>query len=143
MKKLTKYVVGFLIQKDKSYVALIEKARPVWQKGRFNGVGGHIEKGEIPLDAMRREFKEETDLVVRNWRHFATLKHYSRGGLIYFFVALSDDIYKAITVTDEPIRIFHVDSLPEKVMPNLRWLIPMALDKKLTEPLEIIDRGNN
>ncbi|MCC7206493.1 MAG: NUDIX domain-containing protein [Anaerolineae bacterium] len=30
--------------------------------GRYNGVGGHIERGEDPLSAARREIEEETGL---------------------------------------------------------------------------------
>ncbi len=66
-------VVGFLFSEDFSYVVLIEKSKPEWQAGRLNGVGGKIEEGEEPLDAMRREFKEEAGLDIQHWIEFAHL----------------------------------------------------------------------
>ena len=35
---------------------------------RYNGVGGHIERGEDPLTSARREIKEETGLDLRGLR---------------------------------------------------------------------------
>ena len=35
-------------------VLLIEKQDPAWQKGFLNAVGGKIEPGEQPLEAMTR-----------------------------------------------------------------------------------------
>ena len=43
-------------------VLLVRKDRPKWQKGRYNLVGGKIEKGETPIEAAVRELKEETGL---------------------------------------------------------------------------------
>ena len=39
---MTEYVVGFMLSIDGEDVALIRKERPAWQKGRLNGIGGHI-----------------------------------------------------------------------------------------------------
>lgn len=55
---MTEYSTGFMF--DGTRVALILKKRPNWQQGRMNGVGGHIEAGETPAEAMAREFEEET-----------------------------------------------------------------------------------
>jgi hypothetical protein len=33
------YVLGFLFSSDFSSVCLIEKQKPKWQQGRYNGVG--------------------------------------------------------------------------------------------------------
>lgn len=58
-----RYVLGFLFSEDGSRVLLIWKNRPAWQAGKLNGIGGKIEDGEQPLDAMKREFVEETLFV--------------------------------------------------------------------------------
>lgn len=59
-------VLGFGFTND-NRVALIRKIRPDWQRGSFNGVGGHIEPGESPVDAMVREFMEETGVKIDKW----------------------------------------------------------------------------
>lgn len=43
-------------------VLLIEKKRPVWQAGRYNLPGGHIEAGETIKEAASRELREETGI---------------------------------------------------------------------------------
>ena len=43
MADVTEYVVGFAFDKKRENVALIQKNRPPWQKGKLNGIGGHIE----------------------------------------------------------------------------------------------------
>lgn len=45
-----------------SHVLLVLKNKPGWQKGRYNLVGGKIEKGETPIEAAIRELKEESGL---------------------------------------------------------------------------------
>src|SRR4051812_33742321 len=55
------YVCGFMFNSDaltskKGAVALILKVKPDWQKGKHNGIGGHIEWSDHnPLAAMVRE----------------------------------------------------------------------------------------
>jgi hypothetical protein len=55
-----RYVLGFVFSEDSSRVLLVWKNRPAWQAGKLNGIGGKIEAGETPLQAMQREFREET-----------------------------------------------------------------------------------
>jgi 8-oxo-dGTP diphosphatase len=48
---------------SRGHVLLIEIPgdKGAWQ-GRLNGIGGHIEQGEDPLQAARREIEEETGI---------------------------------------------------------------------------------
>lgn len=120
-------VVGFLFDTRRNHVALIRKARPAWQAGCLNGVGGKIEDLENADAAMVREFREETGVEIHNWRMFATLV--IPGCRVYCYVAFGG--FQAFrTDTDEPVNWYDLDELEtEKTIPNLRWLIPMALDR--------------
>jgi 8-oxo-dGTP diphosphatase len=131
----TEYVCGFLFSHERSLVALIEKQRPDWQRGKFNGIGGKVEFGETIWEAMSREFWEETGCAITpsEWTHFCTLTHLSRDGLVYFFKADTDPSQpcKVHTMTDERVLwcpAHYLAGLP--VMDNLRWLIPMAASKE-------------
>ena len=115
------YVAGFAFDERESKVALILKTRPDWQKGRLNGIGGHIEPGETPLAAMHREFEEETGGSAL-WQQFATLC--GDGFAVHFFCGVTVDPLESLT--DEQVVWVAVDDLPDNVLPNLRWLIPMA-----------------
>lgn len=44
------YTIGFITCGEK--VLLMQKNRPAWQKGKFNGIGGKINKGESPLNCI-------------------------------------------------------------------------------------------
>ena len=117
---IERFVVGFLFDDDGN-VALIQKNRPSWQKGRLNGVGGHIEAGETPVDAMIREFQEEAGVKL-SWRQFCVLT--GDGYRLHCFV--SKDKTDIRTKTDEKVAWYTVDNLPPNILPNLAWLIPMA-----------------
>ena len=55
----------FLRREDE--VLLIRGAAHKSWAGRYNGVGGHIERGEEALSAARRELREETGLEADLW----------------------------------------------------------------------------
>ncbi len=62
------YVIG-LIFDDKNRILLINKLRPDWQKGYYNGIGGKVEGNETFMKAMIRETKEEANLdIKKNWK---------------------------------------------------------------------------
>lgn len=130
-----RYVCGFLVSMDGKSVVLIQKARPEWQRGRLNGVGGKIEEGETPLQAMRREFREETRVNVDEWEHRVTIKGKDTDNAgeweVLFFRAVASDLkmeMACVQRSDEPRGVFNVERLPPEVIPNLRWLIPLCLD---------------
>lgn len=53
------------IRKD-DRILMLSKGKPnSFGYGKINGVGGHIEKGEEPFDAARREILEEAGIEVR------------------------------------------------------------------------------
>jgi len=126
------YVTGFLFTKDFKHVVLIKKLNPKWQRGLFNGVGGKIEENEKSCDAMSREFEEETGVVINaeEWVHFS---HIHRPGFYHLdlYYAHSDLAFDVRTIEREEVHIVEVSNLPTNIIPNLQWLIPLALDKQM------------
>jgi 8-oxo-dGTP diphosphatase len=131
--KVNKYVVGFLFD-TRGHVALVNKNRPAWQKGRLNGIGGHIEPDETPEQAMVREFKEEAGCDILNWRQYCVVRG-SEYELNLF--TAKNETAEVRSVTDEMVGWYPVGRLPDNILPNLKWLIPMA-DYGLPIKAEII-----
>lgn len=121
------YVVGFLFSSDLKRVALVKKNRPEWQAGLLNGIGGKVEEGESPLEAMIREFHEEAGLFITQWKHFLKM---SDGALFKIdMFATAGDVDAVSTKTDELIGIYEVaDSIKLSTVENIPWLIFLAVD---------------
>ena len=126
---MKKYVTGFLFSQDANHVVLIKKINPAWQRGLFNGVGGKVEDNESPIDAMVREFSEETGVITQpeDWTCFANVFRSNCYDVDMYF-AHSDLAFDALTVEAEEVHILKVTELPKNIIPNLQWLIPLALD---------------
>ena len=122
------YVLGFLFSPDCKRVALIIKNRPDWQAGFLNGIGGKIEESDHhALEAMIREFKEETGVLVDSWKFYAEMK--GKEWVVYCYTAFSNDIDKVKTMTDEKVIIVETNELYKlSILDNLKFLIPMALN---------------
>lgn len=141
---MTNYVVGFMFSADGALVVLIQK-RPTagWQANLYNGVGGHVEDGEDLEQAMIREFLEETGVWYIGWEHYATLigSKYT----VNVYRAFSDLIAECKTMTDEKVAGFYTDDLSGvEVVPNLKFLIPLALhaDGNLVLPVPFTFNDN-
>lgn len=134
------YVCGFCFIDDD--VILIRKNKPEWQRGKLNGVGGKIESGETPEQAMVREFIEETglDTSESDWNHFVTLESNKRW-IVFFFVATLRNV-EPQSITEEKVGIFPSNPLPSDCLPNLKWLIPIAKTNDLEFPIHIWDIGD-
>lgn len=123
---MTEYVAGFHFRPLHRTVTLVRKNKPEWQAGKLNAVGGKVEPGESPLEAMRREFKEEAGLLILDWKLLLTLS--GDWGLVHFYRA--DHPGAARTMEAEQIEMVGLDQIPyEECLPNLSWLIPLAAYK--------------
>lgn len=132
------FVVGFAFDQYLDQLLLIRKRRPSWQAGRLNGIGGKIEPVALNVDvpessltAMRREFMEETGLLLDadDFKKFGVLRGFD-DEKIYLFTAQTDAIHQATTVTDETVDLYSTHTVVTRgdILPNLRWLIPAARD---------------
>jgi 8-oxo-dGTP diphosphatase len=131
------YTVGFCFSPSLEEVVLIRKAKPDWQKGKLNGVGGSFEEGEDMFQCMEREFKEETTIEQKGWQHFATGWYDCHQGscAVHYLVSRFEARHHFIPrmPIEQPdwysINLVHT----HLIIPNLLWLIPMA-EMKLTRP---------
>lgn len=137
---MQEYVAGFLFRKGKTEVALVEKQKPAWQKGKYNGIGGKIEHTDNHiLAAMIREFKEETGETVTDWKLFCELA--GKDWVVYFFKSFEGDDKNLQTIEEERILWCEInDELFTKGLPNLKWLIPLAMDED-NHYAEVVDNG--
>lgn len=136
---MKRYVLGFCIDANLD-VLLIRKDRPEWQRGRLNGLGGHVEEGEAPSQAMQREFREETDDFFRRhdlpepeWCCFARLLgsdyevwvSYGRvpGRLPEGLLAMS--VAEGVLLT-MPARVACMGM--SETLPSVEYLLTMALN---------------
>lgn len=130
------WVTGFVFWRDQ--VLLVEKARPHWQAGRLNGVGGRCEPDEEPAQAMARECKEETGLTGLTWTLKVVL-HHQKGTVFFYVAAIPASALVAPRNRDrsEPLRFVPVAALPYNVLANLRWIVPLCRDAAVSEFVEV------
>jgi len=126
---MTDFVLGFAFAGEK--VVLIQKTKPEWQKDKLNGLGGKIEVGEHPVQAMVREFEEECGIHTHpeQWTQYAEM--HSGQHLIHVFKAEINPTVSphAFKQTDEGwVSLYYWPSASRLsyALPNLAWLIPLA-----------------
>lgn len=132
------YTIGIYFDTTLTNVALILKNRPDWQKGRYNCIGGHIEKDELPIECVVREFNEECGINTNNqdWHHIGCVNNENLYK-VEVFTAIQKDIHgHTETMTDEEVCWFAINKLPENIITNLKWLIPYALNYWIQEKTE-------
>ncbi len=137
-----RYVCGFLFDSTNEHVLLVQKkgvGKLSHLDGKWNGIGGKCQIHELDTLAMEREFKEETGEALPGWCKLATLDISNRGDVVYFFVNKNDDALERIddrlNDVGEYMRSFSIHQLRYiKVLENLKWLIPMALDFQIIMP---------
>lgn len=124
------YTVGFIFNEDLSKLALVRKTHPDWQKGKLNGAGGKIKLGETSSECIVREIEEETGLRTYkdDWVYVARIQ--GEDYWVDFYGYIHKGILGDVTSkTDEEVIWIDSDDLPSQVISNLRWLIPMTMDK--------------
>jgi len=141
---MTKYVLGFAFDENKSNVLLIKKTKPDWQAGLYNGIGGKIEVGESAYMAMVREFEEECAIqtTVHDWTPVIVMKGTDQDGNpweVHTFQMIYHNLSAAQTTTDELVSIFDLHTIffnkfaTSKVISNIPWLISMCLDEDVSK----------
>lgn len=130
------YTLAFLKRKDE--ILLINRNKSPWM-GSWNGVGGKINVNETPLDCIKREIFEETNIDIPisaiqykgylTWESFEALGN----GLYLFLVDLDDDFDYTVPVkTLEGIldfkKIEWINSFDnEGIAKNIPYFLPYVL----------------
>jgi 8-oxo-dGTP diphosphatase len=129
------YVVGFMFSHDRRCVALIRKEKPAWQAGKLNGIGGKLEREEVEVVAMVREFEEETGYVTtqEQWEHYLKMSgDDGQGGRFQVdFFATVGDLARLKSKEAEQVEIIltsDVNPLRPDMIDNCAWAIGLAMD---------------
>ena len=101
---------GAVIFNDKGEVLLLKHR---FRAGSGWGLpGGFMEKGEQPIDALRRELREEIDLEVQDVEVFAARSFRKPRQVEVLFRARANAQVKSQTVEVELAEWFALDALP-------------------------------
>lgn len=121
----------FLLHDDDILLMKVPKGRGTWS-GLYNGVGGHIERGEEPYTAALREILEETnhspsDLMLCGIVHIDTKTNPGIG--LYVFIGRLD--HKVASPqgpegTPEWVKIRELDTIP--LIEDLPQIIPKTFE---------------
>jgi 8-oxo-dGTP pyrophosphatase MutT (NUDIX family) len=126
-------VVGFAFRPDLDKVVLMQKARPDWQAGQLNGVGGRVKQGEegVPAVAMQREFLEETGCVTSSfmWDRSQTIT-FPNDVMLFVYHTVLTDLHSVRSLTDETVLVLPVEyvlKLPPHPILDIQGKIRLAL----------------
>jgi 8-oxo-dGTP pyrophosphatase MutT (NUDIX family) len=124
---MQKYVLIFPDADADGDVMLIRKAKPEWQKGRLNLVGGKVEPGESFYDAAVREFGEETGLDALGFEKQGTIRSERSDWVIEVFTCWTWRENRIISEDAEPVEWFRWEDIKDDpaLMDNLRTVIPL------------------
>ena len=128
-------MLALLFTADGKEVVLVRKTRPAWQAGRVNALGGKLHDGETLLEGARREVREEAGVDVEEWEEFLVWEDPQYR--LRAVRAFSDAARLARTAEDQEVFLAHVGGLPLNAIDNLRWIIPLALDRDVTVPIRV------
>jgi 8-oxo-dGTP diphosphatase len=98
-----------------------------------NALGGKLAPGEVPAEGARREVREEAGVDVAEWEEFLVWEdpEYTMHALRAFDPAALE----ARTAEDQEVFLVAVHALPTNLIDNLRWLVPLALDRDVAVPV--------
>ena len=117
------FVLALLFTPDGRQVALMRRTRPAWQAGRVNALGGKVAEGETPADAARREVREEAGVDVAEWTEVLVWE--DREYRMHVVRAMSSRASMVRTMEDQEVFLADVAALPDEVIGNVRWLVPL------------------
>ncbi len=131
------YVLALLFTPDRRRVVLMRKTRPAWQSGKVNALGGKMTAGESAAAAAEREVREEAgvEIPAAAWEEFLVWD--DPVYRMHAVRAAHEGALQARTAEDQEVFLADVDTLPAELIDNLRWLVPLALDRDVAVPVRV------
>ena len=130
-----------LIHKDDSYL-LQDRIKKDW-KG-FTLPGGHIEPGESIVDAVVREMKEETGLMIKSPRLCGVKQFPIKGGRYIVFLFETDQFEGELADSDEGkmhwVKISELSNV--NLVSDFEELIEVMISESLTEFQYVIENDD-
>jgi len=116
-----------------------DKNKPGYEK--WNGLGGHVERGENPLDSARREIWEESGLKVENikLKYITFIEENNQGICLFIFSGYSKN--SSLVKSDEgDVRWFSEKEIKDLVtMNDLPELLNVIKRTKRNKSLRFLD----
>lgn len=142
----TPYVLALLYNGDTRACVFVQKLHgPLHMRGKFNGPGGKVEKGESPLQAVKREVYEEVGLNLPEDRYDHIITSHGNDEIspwrMHIFRAfLRASEFHPMALTDEGMYVFSLDDLPyPQLVPNLAWMVHFGWNPTVRLPLLLED----
>ena len=126
-----------LLKKENKILLAMKKRG--FAQGKYNGVGGKIEEGETPEEAMIRETREEISVTPTDYEKVGFIKfdEYYKGKKenIGFHLYMVNDWENDPTESDEmKPEWFEIDNIPyEQMLPDDKFWLPLILEGKKIE----------
>lgn len=123
-----------LLKKDNKILLAMKKRG--FGEGRYNGVGGKIESGETPEEAMIRETQEEICVTPTKYEKVGFLEfdefYKGKKQRVIFHLYIVYDWKGNIDETEEMKPCwFNIDEIPyDKMFPDDRYWLPLILEGK-------------
>ena len=138
--------ICYIFNKNKE-VLLQHKSRG-FGKGKWNGPGGKIEKGETPEEATIREVKEETGLIVKKLKKMGEIEfiftdNYNSNNYCHVFIC---DKYEGNPIDggEGELKWFKKNEIPLDKMwdDDKYWLIDILNGKQVKKRFYFDKNGN-
>lgn len=131
------YVLALLFTTDGKRVALMRRTRPAWQAGRINALGGKLGAQESARDGASREVREEAGVEIPADAWEEMLIWDDPMYRLHVVRAFDDGAEAVRTMEDQEVFLADSARLPAEVIDNLRWLVPLALDRDVAVPVRV------
>jgi len=130
-EKLNEYVICLLFNSNNDILMLKRGKTDNWMPNKWAFLGGTIEKNELPINAAKREIKEEIGVTIKKLIEKFSIKRDNQNEYIYIGLIQQDD-EKNIKLDEEnqDFKFVSIENLSKlDAVPNVMDYIRIVLGK--------------